>query len=309
MLHGTSPCVGGSAFSSDDVIDIERPICDVEIKEAMFSMGPFKAPGIDGLHAIFFQSQWDVIGDSVCSFVRKVFANPDSVREVNQTHLVLIPKCENPETSKEKRPISLCNVIYKLVTKVIANRIKKHLDKIISPNQCAFVKGRHSNDNIIISQEVIHSMRHMKGRKGFMAIKIDFEKTYDRLDWGFLHDTLLSIGLSQWFVDIIMACVSTSDMRVLWNGEMTNSFNYSRGVRQGDHLSPYLFVICMERLSKLISVEVENKHWKPIRLSRKGPDLIFSLQMILYFLQRLVWNKWILLIMFSISFVIVLVKR
>lgn len=255
-----SLCATSNAFLTEDVIDIERPLCNEEIKEAMFSMGPFKAPGTDGFHAIFFQSQWDVVGSSVCNFVKKAFAEPDSIREVNQTILVLIPKCDNPENLKEMRPISLCNVIYKLITKVIANRLKKHLGKIILPHQCAFIRGRHSSDNIIISQEVIHSMRQMKGRKGFMAIKIDFEKAYDRLSWGFLHETLVSIGLNYWFVDLIMACVSTSDMKILWNGEMTSSFNPSRGVRQGDPLSPYLFVLCMERLSRLIFVEVENKN-------------------------------------------------
>lgn len=174
--------MNGPFLSHDDVVDIERPVTSEELKEAMFSMGAFKAPGIDGLYAIFFQSQWDTVGASVCDFVKKVFVDPAVISEVNQTLLVLIPKTEHPETLKETRPISLCNVIYKLVTKVIANRIKNNLPSIISPNQCAFVKGPHSGDNIIISHEVIHSMRNMKGRKGFMAIKIDFEKAYDHID-------------------------------------------------------------------------------------------------------------------------------
>lgn len=103
-----SPCLLGSHLQEEDIIDVERPVSDGEIKEAMFSMGPLKAPGVDGLHAIFFQSQWNVVADLVCSFVRKVFADPYAIKEVNQTLLVLIPKCEHLETLKEMRPISLC---------------------------------------------------------------------------------------------------------------------------------------------------------------------------------------------------------
>lgn len=181
-------------------------------------MGPFKASGIDGLHAVFFQSQWDIVGTSVCDFVKDVFSNPSRINSVNQTLLVLILKVVNPETVKDLRPISLCNVIYKLVTKIIANRIKNFLSDLISPNQCSFIPGRHSSDNVIITQEVIHTMRNMKGKVGFMALKIDLEKAYDRVSWAFLQKTLLDVGLSFNFVNLIMSCVSSCDMRVIWNG-------------------------------------------------------------------------------------------
>ena len=96
---------------------------------------------------------------NVTSFVKNVFANPKLIRKVNQTFQVLIPKIPQPEMLKDFRPISLCNVIYKLVKKVIANRIKLIMDHIVCPNQCSFVLGRLSSDNIIIAQEVIHSMK------------------------------------------------------------------------------------------------------------------------------------------------------
>lgn len=165
----------------DAIIDIEKRLSDEEIRHVAFSMGPFKAPGIDGLHIVFFQSQWEIIGKAVCKFIRDAFEDPSIIKNVNQTLLVLIPKVENPESLKDMCPISLCNVIYKMITRIIANRIKPYLPELIAPNQSSFVPGRHSNDNIIVAQEVLDSMKLKKGTRGLMAIKIDLEKAYDRL--------------------------------------------------------------------------------------------------------------------------------
>lgn len=230
-------------------------------------MGPLKAPRVDGLHALFFQSQWDTVGNDICNLVRRAFLEPNYNKEINQTLLVLIPKVDHPESLKEFCPVALCNVVYKLITKFIANRLKGHLKKIISPAQCSFIPGRHSSDNIVVAQEVIHSMRNLRGSKSFMATKIDLVKAYDILNWDFLKSALKDIGLKDWLISLILSCVSSFSMQVLWNGSMTRSFTTSRGIRQGDPLSPYLFVICIERLAHMISVEVEHGRWKPIRLN------------------------------------------
>ncbi|XP_061369208.1 uncharacterized protein LOC133312081 [Gastrolobium bilobum] len=112
------------------------------------------------------------------------------------------------------------------------------------PNQCSFVKGRHSSDNIVFAQEIFHSMGI---KKGWMAIKVDLEKVYDRLGWDFIKDTLQDIQLPEDLINLIMKCISTASMNVLWNGATTREFNPSRGVRQGDPISSYLFVLCIER--------------------------------------------------------------
>ncbi|XP_061354924.1 uncharacterized protein LOC133299477 [Gastrolobium bilobum] len=245
----------------------------VEVRNVFFSMKPYKAPGVDGLHAVFFQSQWEKVGQSAIQFVREVFQDPAKVELINQTLICLIPKIENPESLGQFRPISLCNVIYKVVTKVVASRLKKYIGELIMPNQCSFVQGRQASDNIIISQEIFHSMRAKKGIKGWMTIKVDLEKAYDRVSLDFLKETMRMAGFLGTLIDLIMACVSTSTMNVLWNGAQTEEFKPTRGIRQGDPLSPYLFVLCIERLGHMISSLMDQKKWKPVKLRRRGPPI------------------------------------
>lgn len=119
----------------------------------------------------------------------------------------------------------------------------------------------------------------------FMAIKIDFEKAYDRLRWSFIRGTLLQMNLPLLLVNIIMECVTTSSLQVLWNGDPSQKFKPSRGIRQGDPLSPYLFVMCMERFYQVIEEAIVAKTWQPIRASRNGPllsNLFFADDIVLF---------------------------
>lgn len=106
-----------------------------------------------------------------------------------------------------------------------------------------------------------------------MAIKFDLEKAYDRLNWSFIKDTLVHIWVPNGFVNLVWHCISSSRMRMLWNGEALDEFTPSRGIRQGDLISPYLFVLCIEKLFQMISLVVDLKEWSPIQLSRGGPPL------------------------------------
>ncbi|KAG7557811.1 Reverse transcriptase domain [Arabidopsis suecica] len=152
-------------------------------------------------------------------------------------------------------------------------RLKNVISKLIGPAQASFIPGRLSIDNIVVVQEAVHSMRRKKGRKGWMLLKLDLEKAYDRIRWDFLKETLGAAGLSEEWTGRIMECVSNPSMSLLWNGEKTDSFSPARGLRQGDPLSPYLFVLCLERLCHLIEDSVGQKLWKPISLSQGGPKL------------------------------------
>lgn len=153
---------------------------------------------------------------------------------------------------KQLRPIGLWNVNYKIITKVITNKLKTILPKCVSPFQSSFVQNRQITNNILVYQEVLHSMQTMKGNRGYMAIKIDLEKAYDRLSWDFIQDTLDDVGFNSTWVRIIMECIRTPRMAVLWKGKRLHWFRPSRGVRQGDAMSLAIFVLCIERLSRMI---------------------------------------------------------
>ena len=187
--------------------------------------------------------------------------------------LALIPKIENPSSLKLYRPISICNVAYKTITKMIANRLHSILPHLVGPHQTSFVHGRHIIENIVIAQEVVHSMRKKTGATGFMAIKVDLEKAYDRLSWKFISDTLREARIPPDLIQVIMACITSATMRILWNGEAIDEFIPSRGIRQGCPLSPYLFVLCIEHLSHGIHNAVNVGKWHPIMLSRTGTPL------------------------------------
>ena len=167
---------------------------------------------------------------------------------MNRTYITLILKIQGPETLGNYHPISLCNTVYKVVTKIIVSRVRPFLEKLISPLQSTFVPGRKSVDNAIIVQEIIHSLSKKRGNVGYMALKIDLEKTYDKLEWSFIRDMMIRANFPEDLVELIMSCVSTVSTEIMVNGEALELIYLSRGIRQGDPLSLHLFILCMEFL-------------------------------------------------------------
>jgi len=151
---------------------------------------------------------------------------------------------------------------------VIVARIHPVLSNLVSPYQMAFFPGWKGIDNAIIVQELVHTMSKMKGRGGFMAIKIDLEKAYDRLEWSLIRDTLALFKFPNHLASLIMSCVSTSSISVLYNSGALKPFLPLRGIRQGDPLSPYFFILCMEVLGALITEKCNAKLWDPIKASQ-----------------------------------------
>ncbi|OMO94467.1 reverse transcriptase [Corchorus capsularis] len=151
-----------------------------EIKKALWSMKPFKTPGPDGLHAGFFQHCWEDVHLSLCKDIQEIFATSSMPDSWKRFLIVLVPKINNPESIRLFRPISLGNTCYKIVTKIVASRIKGTLNDLISPFQGTFLEGGRASDNIILAQEVMHTAKTSKAKDGWMVIKIDLEKAFDR---------------------------------------------------------------------------------------------------------------------------------
>lgn len=267
------PSVGFDKLSREDLGLLNRPFVVCEVEESLKSMGSFKAPGPDGYQPGFYHKCWEVVGSSVTRFVLDFFETGSLPMKLNDALVVLIAKVAKPERITQFRPISLCNVLFKTITKMMVLRLKSVIPKLIGPGQASFIPGRLSTDNIIVVQEAVHSMRRKKGKTGWMLLKLDLEKAYDRIRWDFLEDTLEAAMLPQAWRRWILQCVENPSMNLLWNGEKTNSFKPARGLRQGDPLSPYLFVLCLERLCHQIELSVALKEGKPITLSRGGPQL------------------------------------
>ncbi|CAL5382784.1 unnamed protein product [Camellia sinensis] len=260
-------------LTTEDNLDLVRNITPEEVWKAVKNIQAFKAPGKDGFQAFFYHTYWDIVGGSVFELVRNCFSTRIIPLDINRTLIALIPKVDNPESIKQFRPISLCNVTYKIITKILVSRLRPLLNGIISPNQSSFIPGRSTSDNIIITQEAIHTVRKLKGKAGYMIFKIDLEKAYDNISWEFLEQTLFEFNFDCKFIEMVMNCVTNLSTAILWNGEPLEEFKPSKGLRQGDPLSPYLFVLCMERLSNMINHRVEAKDWRGLPLSKKGPNI------------------------------------
>jgi hypothetical protein len=219
--------------------------------------------------------------------VLRVLRGEDDPEAINNTCIVLIPKVARPEELGQFRPISLCNVIYKIASKVVANRLKSMLPEIILEEQSAFAPGRLITDNIITAYECVHFMKKKRSQElRCCALKLDMRKAYDRVEWNYLKAIMLRLGFHGVWTDMVMRLITSVSFSVLLNGNRLQSFKPSRGIRQEDPIYPYLFLLAAEGLSCLLKSRHQSSLFTGIKVAPSAPvvsHLLFADDSLLFF--------------------------
>ena len=185
------------------------------------------------------------------------------LREVNHTFVTLVPKSTNASSLSDYRPISCCNVLYKIITKVLSNRLKLVIDELISENQSAFIHGRLISNAILLAHELVRDFTNPMGSR--LCMKVDEEKAYDNVNREFIYFMMHCIGFSSKWIGWIRACIESPLFSIMINESPSGNFTSSRGIRQVDPLSPYLFVIVMEFCSLSMELATVSGKIQPLR--------------------------------------------
>ena len=194
--------------------------------------------------------------------------------EINRTNIALVPKVKNPSKMKDFHPISLNNVAYKLISKVLANHLKVVLPYLISENQSAFLTEHLIINNILVAFELMHYLDHKKsGKDGYMVVKRDMSKAYNRVEWIFIEKVIRSLGFHERWVDWILRCITTVSYSVLINGKSYGCITLSKGLRQGDPLLSHHFLLCTEAFSAMIMEANNNQGLNGISIYRGSPKI------------------------------------
>ncbi|XP_057250103.1 uncharacterized protein LOC130591185 [Beta vulgaris subsp. vulgaris] len=253
---------GGPVNTEEHRVILNAPYTKAENKKAFFSIPGSKAPGTDGYRTYFYRDTWEVIGEDIVAAVLDSLQSGRILKEVNTTVITLIPKNSCPKNVTEYRPISCCNTLYKCITKVLCNRLRLVLHDLIMENQGGFVHGRNIIHNIMVIQDLTKHYGRKQTQPGCL-LKIDLQKAYDTVNWKFLGEMLEALSFPSQFRQLVMECVTTPKFSLTIDGVMKGYFSSSRGLRQGDHISPLLFVLCMEYLSQTLTKmgELEQFHY------------------------------------------------
>jgi hypothetical protein len=229
----------------DEVGSLTTPVTEKELIEVLHSFQKGKSPGPDGWPIEFYLGCFDILGSDLLKVIEESRVRGHIHNPINATFIALIPKTDNPSSFEDFRPISLCNCLYKIISKVISRRLKVILSKHISGEQFGFLEGRQIHEAIGVAQEGLHNIKLKKLKA--VVIKIDLSKAFDRVNWLYIRMLLIHLGFRLVFVNWIMACLNSVSFSILLNGSATAFFQAERGIRQGCPLSPLTLPSCSRR--------------------------------------------------------------
>ncbi|GJR68655.1 RNA-directed DNA polymerase, eukaryota [Tanacetum coccineum] len=242
-------------LSLDQVSDLESPISRDEIRLAVWGCGEDKSPGPDGFTFEFFRKFWKVVGPDFCIAVEWFFEHGSFAIGCNSSFVALIPKILDPKIVSDYRPISLIGSLYKVITKILATRLSSVISSLISDVQSAFLPNRQILDGPFILSELLSWCKFKYNQA--MVFKVDFAKAYDSIRWDYLDDVLNSFGFGSKWRSWIRGSLISGKASILVNGSPTSEFQFHRGLKQGDPLAPFLFILIMESLHLSFSRAVE----------------------------------------------------
>lgn len=238
-----------------------------EIRAAVWECGSEKSPGPDGLNFKFIKQFWKLLKPDISRFLDEFHANGIFPKGSNASFIALIPKVKDPQSLNEYRPISLIGCIYKILAKVLANRLKKVMSEIIDVRQSTFIGGRQLLHSVLIANESVEEAKRC--HKPCLVFKADFERAYDSVSWDFLSYMMRRLGFCAKWIEWIEGCLRTASVSILVNGSPTNEFTPQRGLRQGDPLAPLLFNIVAEGLTGLMREEVDKRLFSSFMVEKR----------------------------------------
>nr|KAJ0184913.1 hypothetical protein LSAT_V11C900471370 [Lactuca sativa] len=230
-----------------------------------------RAPGPDGFTFAFIKKHWDTMEGDIDLAIKDFESTGVIDRGCNSSFIILVPKTSDPISLCEYRPISLIGCIYKIIAKVLAERLKRYIPQVVSHTQTTFIKDRNILDGPLIINEVISWLRKSKS-KAFL-FKVDFEKAFDCLNWKYLDSVMAQMNFGQKWRKWIFGCLSSARASVIINGSASKEFPLRRGVRQGDPLSPFLFILVAEGLNIALEEAKEQGIFKGVQLPNNGPNI------------------------------------
>jgi len=253
-----------------------KPFSMEEVKDPVWDCDNFKCPGPDRVTFGFIKDFWNILcGDIVCYLV-EFHRNGRWTKGINSTFIALIPKVDSPQRLNDFQPISLVGRMYKILAKVFANRLRLVIGSVISDSQSAFIKGRQILDGILWANEIVDDTR--KRRKELLLFKVDFEKAYDSIDWGYLDEVIRKMGFPTLWQKWINQCIGMATASVLVNESPTDEFPLERGLRQGDPLSPFLFLLVVEGFNVLMKAMSSNHLFNGYSVGSSNPVVVSHLQ-------------------------------